>query len=60
MTAREVGDRGQAPRPEELCRALLERVAEYAILAVDRQGVVMSWSAGAERMTGYRADEARG
>ena len=32
-------------------------VRDYAIFLLDRNGVVTSWNAGAERIKGYKADE---
>jgi PAS domain S-box-containing protein len=42
---------------EESFAALVASVADCAIFVLDAQGCVASWNAGAERMTGYRADE---
>jgi hypothetical protein len=39
---------------------LVDRVQDYAIFAIDPQGYILSWNAGAERLKGYTADEARG
>ena len=39
---------------------LLGSVKDYAIFMLDPQGRVMSWSAGAERVKGYRAEEILG
>ncbi|GLY28652.1 PAS domain S-box protein [Kineosporia sp. NBRC 101731] len=39
---------------------LLEGASDYAIIMLDRGGQVHSWSAAAERMQGYRSDEAIG
>ncbi|WP_340107229.1 PAS domain S-box protein [Pikeienuella sp. HZG-20] len=36
---------------------LIRSVTGYAILALDRDGVVASWNAGAERLYGYRSEE---
>ncbi len=44
-------------RSEERCRALVEGVKDYAIFMLDPGRRVASWNAGAERITGYRADE---
>ena len=41
-------------------RLLLESVKDYAIYMLDRNGVVVSWNVGAERILGYTADEAIG
>jgi len=42
---------------EERFRMMAENVKDYAIFMLDPGGHVMSWSAGAEKITGYRADE---
>jgi protein-histidine pros-kinase len=54
-------------RPAEPTRTLAERLAavlraatEYAIVGTDPQGLITDWSAGAERMLGYRAEEVVG
>jgi PAS domain S-box-containing protein len=44
-------------RSEERFRLLIEGVKDYAIFMLDRHGRVASWNAGAERMTGYSANE---
>ncbi|CAN5522845.1 hypothetical protein BH09GEM1_BH09GEM1_25280 [soil metagenome] len=41
----------------ELYRLLVESVADYAIYALDREGHILSWNIGAERLKGYSADE---
>jgi diguanylate cyclase (GGDEF)-like protein/PAS domain S-box-containing protein len=41
-------------------RMLLDSVRDYAIFALDTTGVITLWNAGAERLTGYAADEALG
>jgi PAS domain S-box-containing protein len=43
--------------PDELYRLLVEAVREYAIFMLDREGRIMSWNVGAERLKGYKADE---
>ncbi|MEV4509867.1 PAS domain S-box protein [Dactylosporangium sp. NPDC049525] len=45
---------------EELLQLLLDGARDYAIYMLDRQGVVVSWSANAERLKGYRTDEVVG
>lgn len=45
---------------EERFRLLVDGVTDYAITMLDPEGRVVSWNAGAERITGYTADEARG
>ena len=45
---------------DKLYRLLVESVQDYAIFALDPNGFVMSWNAGAQRIKGYTADEAIG
>jgi PAS domain S-box-containing protein len=45
---------------EERLRLLVESVKDYAIFMLDAEGRVASWNPGAERNTGYRADEILG
>jgi PAS domain S-box-containing protein len=45
---------------ERLLRLLVEGVADYAIVMLDPKGHVMNWNVGAERMTGYSAEEITG
>ncbi|MGC9504302.1 PAS domain-containing sensor histidine kinase [Baaleninema sp.] len=42
---------------EEHFRLLVDGVKDYAIYMLDKQGRVISWNAGAERINGWRADE---
>jgi PAS domain S-box-containing protein len=42
---------------EERFRLLVEGVEDYAIFMLDPEGRVISWNAGAERITGYREEE---
>jgi PAS domain S-box-containing protein len=42
---------------EDRYRLLLDEVQHYAIFALDPQGLVVSWNAGAERIKGYKAHE---
>ena len=39
---------------------LIEQVRDYAIIALDPDGTIMSWNAGAQRLNGYTAEEAVG
>ncbi len=39
---------------------LVDQVVDYAIIALDSSGTIESWNAGAQRLTGYAADEAIG
>jgi PAS domain S-box-containing protein len=43
-----------------LYQLLVESVSDYAIFALDPTGVIMSWNAGAQRLTGYESEEAVG
>lgn len=36
---------------------MVEAITDYAIFMLDAEGRVMSWNLGAERITGYRAEE---
>ncbi|MGE5170921.1 MAG: CHASE3 domain-containing protein, partial [Rudaea sp.] len=45
---------------EQRFHLLAQNVVDYAIFLLDPQGHVVSWSAGAERMTGYTEDEIMG
>jgi PAS domain S-box-containing protein len=38
-------------------RLLVQSVSDYAIFMLDRDGFVMNWNVGAERIKGYKADE---
>jgi PAS domain S-box-containing protein len=40
-----------------LHRLLVDSVRDYAIFALDPQGRILSWNAGAERLKGYTPDE---
>src|SRR5690606_28841832 len=42
---------------EERMRLMIESVKDYAIFMLDREGRVATWNPGAERLSGYRADE---
>ncbi len=45
-------------RPDEgLYRLLVESVSDYAIILLDPEGLILSWSAGAERIEGYKSEE---
>ncbi|WP_127996185.1 PAS domain-containing sensor histidine kinase [Piscinibacter defluvii] len=44
----------------ELAPLLLENIRDYAVFALDPDGRVLSWSAPAERLLGYREQEAIG
>ncbi|MBY0370359.1 PAS domain S-box protein [bacterium] len=42
---------------EDRFRALIESVGDYAIFMLDIEGRVMNWNEGAQRTTGYSAEE---
>ncbi len=42
---------------EAFFRLMVEAIRDYAIFALDARGVVLSWNAGGERITGYRPEE---
>lgn len=42
---------------EEIFRIQVEVVKDYAIFALDSQGIVLNWNAGAERLKGFLAEE---
>jgi PAS domain S-box-containing protein len=44
----------------ELHRLLVDSVQDYGIFALDPNGFVVSWNAGAQRIKGYTADEVIG
>jgi len=46
-----------AHEKEEQLRNFVESVQDYALYWVDIDGVIRCWNAGAERMTGYTAEE---
>ncbi len=45
---------------EEKFRLLVESARDYAIFMLDTEGNILTWSQGAERITGYNADEILG
>jgi len=47
-------------RNEESYRLLLDGVRDYALYMLDAQGRIATWNSGAERITGYNAEEAIG
>ena len=50
----------EAHRKEEQFRLFVEAVPDYAIFMLDAEGRVTTWNAGAERITGYNAEEMLG
>jgi len=54
------GGAGAATQATGLYHLLVESVRDYAIFALDPNGVILTWNAGAERIKGYTAAEAIG
>jgi len=52
--------RESAHEARDLYRLLVDRVQDYAIFALDPQGYILSWNAGAQRLKGYTAEEILG
>jgi PAS domain S-box-containing protein len=51
---------GIAHETGDLHRLLVESVDDYAIFALDQEGYILSWNAGAQRFKGYTAAEVIG
>jgi PAS domain S-box-containing protein len=51
---------GTVTQTSGLYQLLVESVRDYAIFALNPDGLILSWNAGAERIKGYRADEVIG
>ena len=47
-------------RADQQLRSMVDSVRDYAIYLLDRDGCVMTWNAGAERIKGYSSDEILG
>ena len=52
--------RPAALQQSDLYRLLVESVRDYAIFALDPDGYILSWNAGAQRIKGYTASEVIG
>jgi PAS domain S-box-containing protein len=50
----------EARRHDQQLRSIVESVRDYAIYLLDRDGNVMTWNPGAERIKGYASDEILG
>lgn len=46
-----------ARRKDQQLRSIVESVGDYAIYLLDRDGAVITWNPGAERIKGYTEDE---
>ena len=64
VLSRELAQARKAERQLQLSSAqfsvLVQSIKDYAIYMLDKQGRVISWNSGAERIKGYTADEIRG
>src|SRR5579872_6605420 len=47
-------------REEQLYHQMIGEVEDYAILLLDREGVIRNWNKGAEKIKGYTEEEAVG
>jgi len=47
-------------RTDQQLRSIVEGIKDYAIYLLDRDGCVMTWNPGAERIKGYTSDEILG
>lgn len=45
---------------DSLYRVLVESISDYAIYMIGADGIIISWNAGAQRFTGYKAAEVIG
>ena len=64
LAEREKAERNQALdqlwTSEERFRLLVDAIKDYALIMLDAEGRIQSWNAGAERMTGFSAEEVIG
>jgi PAS domain S-box-containing protein len=59
-TTKGANNTGPLLESERGFRLLVEGVIDYAIYMLDPGGTISNWNAGAERITGYKAEEAVG
>ena len=48
------------PASDDLLRLVIESATDFAVIAIDGQGLVTVWNVGAERLLGYREQEMLG
>ncbi len=53
-------DRRQVEAGDQRRRAILDSITDFAIVVTDRDGYVIEWNTGAERVLGWSADEMHG
>jgi PAS domain S-box-containing protein len=46
--------------PEELFRLFADHATDYAMIVLDAEGLIVHWSAGAEQLLGWAAEEVQG
>jgi PAS domain S-box-containing protein len=56
MTERQI-EQNRLLDSERRFRHLVQAVVDYAIFQLDKEGIIVTWNAGAERIKGYTADE---
>ncbi|HXU28587.1 MAG TPA: PAS domain-containing protein [Bacteroidia bacterium] len=42
---------------EKLHKKMIQEIQDYAIILLDKDGTVLTWNAGAEKIKGYKAEE---
>ncbi len=52
--------RSSSPSAEHLLLAVVDQLADVAIIGTDDQGLIAGWNSGAERILGYKRDEVLG
>lgn len=45
---------------DERLKLLVENIKDYAVVIADREGTILEWGGGAERITGFSASDANG
>lgn len=56
-TATTVTPSSESSIDNEMYHRMIAEIEDYAILMIDKNGTVMNWNRGAEKIKGYRADE---